>query len=202
MSKFDLATFIQHSNLIDPQEDSMGCVIPGAYPGDPMFDNMKNAWDVELYYAHDVDVLPRSYSQDVHRELTRGIEAFEQYGASGVYRKTQPRIGGRLTPPNYVVKKLMEEAWLPELNTLRSSSTLQAVNEPWWVIHDFFEWIHPFADGNGRTGRLHMNGFRVSAGLQPIVVHHEDRFKYYDNIKMFCNTKLPSILNKNGYSSF
>jgi len=42
-----------------------------------------------------------------------------------------------------------------------------------------FENIHPFADGNGRTGRITMNYFLVLHGHPPITVHQEDRKAYY-----------------------
>ncbi len=40
--------------------------------------------------------------------------------------------------------------------------------------HVQFERIHPFVDGNGRTGRILMNAMRVNAGL-PILVIHEGK---------------------------
>ena len=42
-------------------------------------------------------------------------------------------------------------------------------------FHAKFENIHPFADGNGRTGRLAMNYFLVLRDHPPIVIHEEDR---------------------------
>ena len=46
-------------------------------------------------------------------------------------------------------------------------------------FHAKLENIHPFADGNGRTGRLAMNYFLVCHGHPPIVVHEEERAEYY-----------------------
>ena len=45
--------------------------------------------------------------------------------------------------------------------------------------HVNFENIHPFADGNGRTGRLTMNYFLVLHDHPPITIHQEDRKEYY-----------------------
>ncbi len=45
--------------------------------------------------------------------------------------------------------------------------------------HAKFENIHPFADGNGRTGRLTMNYFLVLNGHPPVTIHEEDRKDYY-----------------------
>ncbi len=46
-------------------------------------------------------------------------------------------------------------------------------------FHAKFENIHPFSDGNGRTGRLCMNYLLVSMGHPPAVIHEEDRRSYY-----------------------
>lgn len=46
-------------------------------------------------------------------------------------------------------------------------------------FHAKLENIHPFADGNGRTGRLMMNYFLVLNGHPPIIIHEEDRKAYY-----------------------
>ena len=46
-------------------------------------------------------------------------------------------------------------------------------------FHAKLENIHPFADGNGRTGRLAMNYFLVLHDHPPIIIHEEDRKAYY-----------------------
>ena len=46
-------------------------------------------------------------------------------------------------------------------------------------FHAKFENIHPFADGNGRTGRLAMNYLLLLNEHPPIIIHEEDRKEYY-----------------------
>ncbi len=45
--------------------------------------------------------------------------------------------------------------------------------------HVKFENIHPFADGNGRVGRLTMNYFLIMHNHPPIIIHEEDKKAYY-----------------------
>ena len=50
-------------------------------------------------------------------------------------------------------------------------------------FHAKFENIHPFADGNGRVGRLAMNYFLVLNNHPPIIIHEEDRREYYASLE-------------------
>lgn len=52
-------------------------------------------------------------------------------------------------------------------------------------FHAKFENIHPFADGNGRTGRLLMNYLLLLWDHPPVIIHEEDRRTYYDALERF-----------------
>lgn len=49
--------------------------------------------------------------------------------------------------------------------------------------HIEFERIHPFEDGNGRTGRLLINYELLKHNLQPVVIAKEDRIKYFEFLR-------------------
>jgi len=49
--------------------------------------------------------------------------------------------------------------------------------------HIEFEQIHPFEDGNGRTGRLLINYELIKNNIPPVVISKEDRVKYFELIK-------------------
>jgi Fic family protein len=48
------------------------------------------------------------------------------------------------------------------------------------LFHLRFEGVHPFIDGNGRTGRLVMNLELMKDGFPPINIKYADRRRYYD----------------------
>lgn len=51
----------------------------------------------------------------------------------------------------------------------------------WQALHVKYEQIHPFVDGNGRTGRMFMNWTRVRRCNLPILtIYADERQAYYD----------------------
>ena len=49
--------------------------------------------------------------------------------------------------------------------------------------HIDFERIHPFEDGNGRTGRILINYELLKNNLSPVVIEKEDRVKYFEFLR-------------------
>lgn len=66
--------------------------------------------------------------------------------------------------------------WIENINQLRADD--DNLIEQLAAAHCRFEQIHPFLDGNGRTGRLLLNLILVRFGYPPVIIHKRDRKKY------------------------
>ncbi len=60
--------------------------------------------------------------------------------------------------------------------------------------HIEFEKIHPFEDGNGRTGRLLLNYELLKNDIPPVVISKEERVKYFEFLKNNDSTGLAEWL--------
>lgn len=96
----------------------------------------------------------------------------------GVFRRIPVRIMGAYTEP---VQPYLIEPKITELIATNEErkSTMNDI-ERIARFHLEFEGIHPFIDGNGRTGRLILNLDLIRCGYPPINVKYTDRRKYYD----------------------
>ena len=101
----------------------------------------------------------------------------------GVYRRIPVRIMGAYTEPvqPYMIELRMTE--LLSANEARKNTMTDI--ERIALFHLEFEGIHPFIDGNGRTGRLILNLDLIRNGYPPINVKFTDRKRYYDAFDAF-----------------
>jgi Fic family protein len=110
--------------------------------------------------------------RNIHAIVLRTIEPTE----AGAYRRINVRISGseHVPPEALHVPERMREfgAWL-------SSEKAEHPVVVSAIAHTWFETIHPFIDGNGRTGRLLANLLLMRHGYPVTVLRVEERARYY-----------------------
>jgi len=82
-----------------------------------------------------------------------------------------------MAPPPFPELDHRVADWVADVNTLREA-TPTPFPERLAQLHNDFERIHPFLDGNGRTGRLLMNLVLVRLGYPPAIVFKNERTVY------------------------
>ena len=96
----------------------------------------------------------------------------------GIYRRVPVTIAGAFTQPvqPYLIQPKMEELLRTNEQRKKTMHPIERIAR----FHLEFEGIHPFIDGNGRTGRLIMNLELIRNGYPTINVKFTDRKKYYE----------------------
>lgn len=110
----------------------------------------------------------------------------------GVYRRVPVRIMGAKHEPAqpYLIQPEMERRLEDYRNSTGHIITRLA------RFHIEFEAIHPFIDGNGRTGRLLVNLELMKAGYPPIDIKFADRIAYYNAFDEYHAGHNPGAMEK------
>ena len=156
----------------------------------PKSEDYYRAKDVEemnghfLMFNYMLDTLQEPLSQEMikrmHYELKSGVFEDRANGyAIGEYKKRANMLGiYRTTLPENVEAKMKALLnWFHEQD--KSYETLAE-------FHARYESVHPFQDGNGRTGRMIL--FRESLKydeLKPFIILDDDRSKYLEGLKEY-----------------
>ena len=112
----------------------------------------------------------------------------------GSYRRhdIEPFPGG-MVPVSWPLVDAELAAWENEVNSLDGEDLM--FPEALADVHCRFEQIHPFLDGNSRTGRLVLNLILIRLGYPPAVIYKRDRFRYLQALRK-ADAGLPSPLGE------
>ena len=144
--------------------------------------NSKAAYELFLSAFGDKKPLDEALIKELQELLTQNTYDTRRYQMGerpGEY-KHHDYVTGREevgASPEDVSEEMSE--LLAEIMNVENSDALTAAA----YFHAKFENIHPFADGNGRTGRLAMNYFLIMHHHPPIIIHEEDRKSYYSALE-------------------
>ncbi|MGB3572170.1 MAG: Fic family protein, partial [Phormidesmis sp.] len=126
--------------------------------------------------------------RQIHSLVMRTIAPTE----AGRYRQLDVKAAGteHVYPAHYLLPRLMDEfvRWLAEAH-----STLHPVVYA-CEAHYRFVSIHPFADGNGRTGRLMMNLLLLKAGFPIVSISNQQRAAYIEALAVAPSDDLALLL--------
>ena len=164
--------FVDNSNLIE------GYDFPCAMFRDSR--HVKNHlsafnWVVDNYA---IEITPEVIKL-IHSILMRNLLAKNHCGH---FRKCKVWVGGHLKDS----PSLIQEGLSALCDVIKLGPNKNTNIEDWCMcVHNEFECIHPFIDGNGRTGRLLLNMLRLKYGLDIQIIYFDNRIDYYNQIKKY-----------------
>lgn len=127
------------------------------------------------------DKLTESFVKELHRILKTGTsDSRKAWFNVGDYKRLPNEVGGNATcPPEEVHARI--KALLSAYNAKANKSLEDIID-----LHQKFETIHPFQDGNGRVGRLVMFKECLANGIVPFIITEE--LKLFENLTDTCLT--------------
>ncbi len=152
----------------------------------------KQAFDFLYESVKEKKPITEEFIKQVHSFVLRGDEEAGKYRTIQNYVGNMTRIVYTPCPPSQVPEKM--KAYVAEVQTdCKHNAELAEQGQFNWVElfhnlakhHIEFENIHPFVDGNGRTGRLLLIYEMISLGLLPVDVRYEERDRYYAAISSY-----------------
>ena len=128
-------------------------------------------------YVQDIATKDMPISESVIKNI-HSLVLINRPEDKGVYRRIPVRIMGAYTEPlqPYMVLPAMEGLLIEDKKRAETMNIIERIAR----FHLEFEGIHPFIDGNGRTGRLILNLDLIRNGYPPINVKFTDRKRYYE----------------------
>jgi Fic family protein len=136
-----------------------------------------------ILYVEDIvskaEALSEWQIRNIHGLVLKGIDDSQ----AGRYHCENVVIAGAsTTPPDFLHLPTEMAALIEWYATAGAMHPVERAAE----LHTRFVKIHPFVDGNGRTGRLLLNFELMKDGYPPAIIRKEDRLAYYDALDEAC----------------
>ena len=148
--------------------------------------NLKLSWDLARVKLVEDPCLSEELIQQAQELVTMGTyrEKLLLAGERPGTFKLENYVGGpaQIGLPSVEVPRavgVLADDVNTELEKGKRSLTIAA------YLHARLFEIHPFADGNGRTARLLMNGVLLAMGMPPIVIRAQDHAAYHAGLDIF-----------------
>ena len=140
-------------------------------------ENHKQAFYNLLDHLENNDKLSVSIIKEIHADLTDRL----QYD-KGQFKKNENMTTGaeiQTASPSetpFLVQQLVDNLEYRVENASTDKEKLEGILD----THIQFERIHPFSDGNGRTGRVLMNYSLLQEGFPPLIIEKETKATYIE----------------------
>ena len=135
---------------------------------------------IDLIIDRAEERLSEGLIKELHAMLKQGTsESRKEWFMIGDYKRLPNEVGGNETTPPNEVRSAMR-LLLKEYNAIKQKSLDDILD-----MHQRFEAIHPFQDGNGRVGRLLMFKESLANGIVPFVITDELKMFYYRGLQQW-----------------
>lgn len=162
--------FIFETNTIGIRDESINV--------DDIIETTNHFRCIDLIIDRAEEKLSEPFIKEIHRILKTGTsDSSKSWFNVGDYKKLPNEVGGNTTCPPEDVHARMK-ALLSSYNAKVPKSLEDIID-----LHQKFEAIHPFQDGNGRVGRLIMFKECLANGIVPFIITEDLKLFYYRGLR-------------------
>lgn len=162
--------YIYETNTIGISDESVNV--------DDIVETVNHFRCIDYIIDHAQDKLTEGMIKEIHRILKTGTsDSRKSWFNVGEYKKLPNEVGENQTCPPEKVHSMLS-VLLKSYNS-KKKKTLDDIID----FHKQFESIHPFQDGNGRTGRLIMFKECLSSGIVPFIITDDLKYFYYRGLQ-------------------
>lgn len=162
--------YIYETNTIGISDESVNV--------DDIVETVNHFRCIDYIIDHAQDKLTEGMIKEIHRILKTGTsDSRKSWFNVGEYKKLPNEVGGNQTCQPEKVHSMVS-VLLKSYNS-KKKKTLDDIID----FHKQFESIHPFQDGNGRTGRLIMFKECLSSGIVPFIITDDLKYFYYRGLQ-------------------